>query len=171
MDFDGILLEFLEGAIHVLLYARGIYPSHLYEPRTLYGITVFQCRHPDVNAYIKKVLFHAKPLLSRRILQSVMFSVRDPSTSTASNIIDTVSLSCNIAADAKTAKFSAGNSSKAVNDDTVSIDSLNRLEEELRSAILKLSLLDSQLSRLDEKPGASSKSKDIQLSIFNIALV
>ena len=36
-DIYDILTDFLECAIHTVLYTRGIYPAHLFEQRVKYG--------------------------------------------------------------------------------------------------------------------------------------
>lgn len=54
------LLEFLEAAVHTLLKSRSVYSEQLFENRRLYGITVSQCRHPDVCSYIGTVLSSLK---------------------------------------------------------------------------------------------------------------
>ncbi|KAG8953377.1 hypothetical protein FRC03_011785 [Tulasnella sp. 419] len=44
--------EFLEVAIHTILYLRGIYPAELFARRRKYDAPVFQARHPGLNEYI-----------------------------------------------------------------------------------------------------------------------
>lgn len=44
--------EYLEAAVHQLLYARGVYPRELFASFGLYGAEVFKCRHPEVAFYI-----------------------------------------------------------------------------------------------------------------------
>eukprot|EP00041_Stephanoeca_diplocostata_P011598 m.191843 g.191843 ORF g.191843 m.191843 type:complete len:75 (+) comp18602_c0_seq1:145-369(+) len=34
------ILEFLEAAVHVILYIRDVYPAQLFEQRTKYGIAI-----------------------------------------------------------------------------------------------------------------------------------
>lgn len=54
------LLEFLEAAVHTVLKGRNVYNPSLFDNRRLYGITVSQCRHPDVCSYIGTVLGNLK---------------------------------------------------------------------------------------------------------------
>jgi hypothetical protein len=54
------VLEFLSAAVHTVLKARNVYSAELFENRRLYGISVSQCRHPDVCLYIRTVLGNLK---------------------------------------------------------------------------------------------------------------
>lgn len=54
------VLEFLEAAVHTVLKARHVYSPELFANRRLYGISVSQCRHPDVCLYIGTVLSNLK---------------------------------------------------------------------------------------------------------------
>ncbi|EGO05327.1 hypothetical protein SERLA73DRAFT_118887 [Serpula lacrymans var. lacrymans S7.3] len=46
------MLEFVEVAIHSILYVRQIYPADLFVRRKKYDTPVFQSRHPALNEYI-----------------------------------------------------------------------------------------------------------------------
>ncbi|KAJ7170076.1 DNA-binding protein [Mycena filopes] len=46
------ITEFIEVAIHTILYVRQIYPSDLFIRRKKYDTPVFQSRHPALNEYI-----------------------------------------------------------------------------------------------------------------------
>lgn len=54
------VLEFLSAAVHTVLKARSTYSPELFENRRLYGISVSQCRHPDVCLYVGTVLGNLK---------------------------------------------------------------------------------------------------------------
>jgi hypothetical protein len=61
-----LLIEsFLECSVHQILYARQIYFPALFEQRRYLGITVWQCRHPEVIGYVKRVFDNMRPLLSK----------------------------------------------------------------------------------------------------------
>lgn len=66
-----ILCEFLEIAIHQILYIRDIYPSGIFESRKKYNVPVQLSRHPDVNQYIIDVLQGIKPLLIKQEVHSL----------------------------------------------------------------------------------------------------
>lgn len=65
MALQEALLEFLECSIHSILYVRGIYPASLFEQRLYLGVSVWQARHPEINAYIRRVLDNARPLFAQ----------------------------------------------------------------------------------------------------------
>ncbi|KAJ3732477.1 spindle checkpoint protein [Lentinula guzmanii] len=46
------ITEFIEVAIHTILYVRQVYPAELFIRRKKYDTPVFQSRHPALNAYI-----------------------------------------------------------------------------------------------------------------------
>ncbi|KAG2156655.1 DNA-binding protein [Suillus bovinus] len=46
------ITEFIEVAIHTILYVRQIYPADLFVRRKKYDTPVFQSRHPALNEYI-----------------------------------------------------------------------------------------------------------------------
>ena len=69
-----VALEFLETCIHQVLYARGIYPASIFEKRIKYGMHVFQSRHPDINAYVRRVLGNTKPLMEVGMVDEVVMA-------------------------------------------------------------------------------------------------
>jgi len=46
------IIDFIEVAIHTILYVRQIYPPNLFVRRRKYDTPVFQSRHPALNEYI-----------------------------------------------------------------------------------------------------------------------
>lgn len=70
-----ILLDFWEASIHNILFAQKIYPDSLYEKRLLYGARIYQCRHPDVNSYIRNVLVQTRSLLEHGLVQQLVYAV------------------------------------------------------------------------------------------------
>ena len=62
-----LLTEFLEVAIHVILFERRVYPEDIFTRQRAFGVPVTMSRHPEVNAYIKKVLGDARPLFDARL--------------------------------------------------------------------------------------------------------
>jgi hypothetical protein len=61
--YSDIIEQFVECAVHTLLHTRQIYATVLFEQRRFLGVTVWQCRHPEIVAYIKRVLTNVRPLL------------------------------------------------------------------------------------------------------------
>ncbi|XP_019852776.1 PREDICTED: mitotic spindle assembly checkpoint protein MAD2B-like [Amphimedon queenslandica] len=58
-----VITEFIEAAIHSILYVRGVYPAAIFKPRRKYGTTVHMCCHADINQYIIKSLKTVHSLL------------------------------------------------------------------------------------------------------------
>ncbi|KAH9513912.1 MAD2 mitotic arrest deficient-like 2 [Bulinus truncatus] len=59
-----ILAEFIEVAIHCVLYNRNLYPHGVFEKRNKYNIPVQMCQHPDVNSYIGNIIESLTMLLA-----------------------------------------------------------------------------------------------------------
>jgi mitotic spindle assembly checkpoint protein MAD2B len=57
------LLEFLEVAIHSILYYRKLYPEEIFRKAQIYGISVYISQHPYLNNYIKNILICIKELI------------------------------------------------------------------------------------------------------------
>ncbi|RXM91588.1 Mitotic spindle assembly checkpoint protein MAD2B [Acipenser ruthenus] len=58
-----ILCEFLEVAIHLILYVREVYPSGIFQKRKKYSVPVQMSCHPELNQYIQDTLHCIKPLI------------------------------------------------------------------------------------------------------------
>ncbi|KAF9480059.1 DNA-binding protein [Pholiota conissans] len=46
------ITEFIEVAIHTILYVRQVYPAEIFVRRKKYDTPVFQSRHPSLNQYV-----------------------------------------------------------------------------------------------------------------------
>lgn len=68
---SNIVCEFLEVAIHNVLYLRKLYPDAIFEPKRKYGVVVYYSRHPELNDYIIQCLKAASFHLKRNQLRSV----------------------------------------------------------------------------------------------------
>jgi hypothetical protein len=75
MNIFEISFDFCHVFIHNLLYYCQIYPEYLFESRNFYGIIVKQCRHPQINGYIDRVLNNAKPLLYQVLFWEILLSI------------------------------------------------------------------------------------------------
>jgi hypothetical protein len=139
----GLVYEFIETCVHTLLRYRKIYPDSIFEQRSKYGISVFQSRHPDVNHYIRKVLDNSRQLLERGLLDSYIFTTYD----NKGNVIDQVVISLKIKA---LNKLTSSSSSSSSSSGKFTTQQLYCLEEEFRSFILRLTLLDTSLVKLPD---------------------
>ncbi|XP_021922607.1 mitotic spindle assembly checkpoint protein MAD2B isoform X3 [Zootermopsis nevadensis] len=66
-----ILIEFLEVAIHNVLYVRNIYPTSIFVRRKKYGVPVQMSTHPYLNEYITECLKTIKDLLTKNEVRKV----------------------------------------------------------------------------------------------------
>eukprot|EP00037_Helgoeca_nana_P019120 m.185412 g.185412 ORF g.185412 m.185412 type:complete len:205 (+) comp24728_c0_seq2:345-959(+) len=71
------LIDFLEAAVHQILYLRAVYPADLFERKKLYGIPVMQSRHPDLNEYIIQVLKSLQPHIGRDEVEEIAVVLKD----------------------------------------------------------------------------------------------
>lgn len=71
-----ILCEFLEVAIHNILYVRKLYPEAIFVPKRKYGVVAYQSNHPLVNEYIteclKAVEFHGKAKTLHKLVVGIV---------------------------------------------------------------------------------------------------
>ena len=134
LDISDVLLEFLDCSIHQLLYVRRIYPTNLFELRSKYGISFYKCRHPDVTDYITLFLSEMRRLVQGELVSAVLFVVREQNTE---QILEINTFSC-----------ATLNRLKSLPQPTAS--SLLLLEEEFRSALLKLGISDNRFKYRSE---------------------
>ena len=66
-----ILIEFLEVAVHNVLYVRNIYPSSIFVRRKKYGVPVQMSTHPYLNEYITECLKTIRDLLQKNEVRKV----------------------------------------------------------------------------------------------------
>lgn len=60
-----VLSEFLEVAVHLILYVREVYPVGIFQKRKKYNVPVQMSCHPELNQYIQDTLHCVKPLLEK----------------------------------------------------------------------------------------------------------
>lgn len=123
-----IVLEFLEAAVHQILFVRRLYAEELFERRRLYGIAVRKSRHPDLNAYIGEVFASLRKALVGGTLSKVAVLVRTESGQPVERFIFEPRL-------------------LAPPPDGERLD-LQAIEWQLKGALLKLQYSDTYLSRL-----------------------
>lgn len=61
-----VLSEFLEVAVHLILYVREVYPVGIFQKRKKYNVPVQMSCHPELNQYIQDTLHCVKPLLEKK---------------------------------------------------------------------------------------------------------
>ena len=128
------LMDFIECSIHSILYVREVYPPSLFEQRRFLGVTIWQSRHPDINSYIRRVLNNARPLMEQDLVDRVVFVT----TSSTGVVLDHVTIKC----------FTLPQQ-QHTSDGALNMQSeISQLQEELRSTVLRIGLLDAQLPKV-----------------------
>lgn len=78
LETTDILCEFLEVAIHNILYVRKLYPEAIFVPKRKYGVVVHQSIHPLVNEYITECLkaaeYYGKAKTLRKLVVGIIVS-------------------------------------------------------------------------------------------------
>lgn len=72
-----ILCEFLEVAVHLILYVRDVYPAGIFEKRKKYNVPVQMSCHPELNQYIQDVLNSIKPCLEKGEVERICVVIMD----------------------------------------------------------------------------------------------
>lgn len=134
---SSIFLELLSALIHTALRYRKIYPEVLFQQRALYGISVWQCRHNDVCVYITTVLDNMKPLLESGLLDRVLMTT----FKSDGNVLDQLVIKC-----CHLGVRAADDGSSS----SITQNMILAIEDEARSAILKMSMLDVILPQVSD---------------------
>ncbi|XP_059147343.1 mitotic spindle assembly checkpoint protein MAD2B-like [Physella acuta] len=75
-----VLVEFVEVAIHSILYNRELYPQGAFEKRVKYNVPVQMCLHPDVCEYIGHLSESLLALLSEGRVNKISVVILHPDT-------------------------------------------------------------------------------------------
>jgi hypothetical protein len=59
------MTDFLEVAIHYILYLRNLYPRDTFSKKKMYGVPVWQNRHPGVRGYVAGLVGAAQREMKR----------------------------------------------------------------------------------------------------------
>lgn len=70
-----VLTEFLEVAIHSILYTRELYPRQIFDLRKKYQIPIYVSKHPKVNDYINSCLGTVRHLLQSDSVKDVSVAI------------------------------------------------------------------------------------------------
>jgi mitotic spindle assembly checkpoint protein MAD2B len=71
------LVDFLEVAVHNVLYVRNIYPPSIFVRRKKYGVAVHMSTHPYLNEYITECLKTIKELLKKNEVRKITVTFFD----------------------------------------------------------------------------------------------
>ncbi|KZT55055.1 spindle checkpoint protein [Calocera cornea HHB12733] len=71
------ITEFLEAAIHTILYLRQVYPPEVFVRRKKYDAPVYQSRHPGLNEYITGALKAVRDEMMLGHVDKVIVVIKD----------------------------------------------------------------------------------------------
>ncbi|KAF9903838.1 MAD2 mitotic arrest deficient-like 2 [Lobosporangium transversale] len=72
-----VICEFLEVAIHLILFVRGIYPPELFESTQKYGCPIRTARHPGLTSYIQQIIRSIKAELQKGTIHRICIVTLD----------------------------------------------------------------------------------------------
>ncbi|RKP08841.1 DNA-binding protein [Thamnocephalis sphaerospora] len=70
-----VVCDFLETAVHMILYVRELYPAHLFERRKKYNVPVHVARHPELIDYVRDMIRACRPDLERGAVERICLVV------------------------------------------------------------------------------------------------
>ncbi|KAK3812790.1 MAG: hypothetical protein J3R72DRAFT_63349 [Linnemannia gamsii] len=75
-----VIAEFLEVALHMILFVRGIYPPELFESTQKYSCPIKTARHPGLKNYIQQIVQSIRAELIQDTIHRICVVTLDPST-------------------------------------------------------------------------------------------
>ncbi|KAG1757145.1 DNA-binding protein [Suillus lakei] len=145
------ITEFIEVAIHTILYVRQIYPADLFVRRKKYDTPVFQARHPALNEYISGTIKAVSDELVLGNVDKVVVVIKDRKQVALERFIFSVQNMIEV---------------ESYNKDTSVQDAMSsaKLGQYFRSFLIKLNMIESQLGLL-ELPSGDEASFAIVLEL------
>ncbi|GBE77692.1 DNA-binding protein [Sparassis latifolia] len=128
--------EFIEVAIHTILYVRQVYPVDLFVRRKKYNTPVFQSRHPALNEYISGAVKAVAEELTLGNVDKVIMVIKDKEDRPLERFIFAVRNMIQV---------------ESYNKDTRVQEAMTAtvLGQYFRSFLVKLSMVESQLGQMD----------------------
>jgi len=129
------IAEFIEVAVHTILYVRQIYPADLFIRRKKYDTPVFQSRHPALNEYISGAVKAVGEELMLGTVDKVVVVIKDKEQVALERFIFSVENMIQV---------------EAFNKDTSIEDAMSggSLGQYFRSFLVKLNMVESQLGQM-----------------------
>ncbi|KAK2461566.1 hypothetical protein APHAL10511_006029 [Amanita phalloides] len=129
------ITEFIEVAIHTILYVRQVYPADLFVRRKKYNTPVFQSRHPALNEYISGAVKAVKEEIVLGNVDKVVVVIKDKDQIALERFIFSIEDMIQVEAYDKDTSV----------EDAMSVVSLGQY---FRSFLVKLSMMESVLGPL-----------------------
>ncbi|KDR85441.1 hypothetical protein GALMADRAFT_234316 [Galerina marginata CBS 339.88] len=127
--------EFIEVAIHTILYVRQVYPADIFVRRKKYDCPVFQSRHPTLNEYISGVVKAVADELVHGKVDKVVVIIKDKEQIALERFIFSVETMIDV----------EGFNKDIGVEEAITPSSLTQY---FRSFLIKLSMIESQIGQL-----------------------
>ncbi|TRM65882.1 DNA-binding protein [Schizophyllum amplum] len=129
------ICDFLEVAIHSILYVRQIYPADLFVRRKKYDTPVFQSRHPGLNEYISGAVKAVGEELVQGTVSKVVVVVKDKDEVALERFVFALESMIQV---------------EVFNKDTSVVNAMTpaALSQYFRSFLVKLSMIEAQLGQM-----------------------
>ncbi|KAF9056132.1 DNA-binding protein [Panaeolus papilionaceus] len=129
------IAEFIEVAIHTILYVRQVYPADIFVRRKKYNTAVYQSRHPALNEYITGAIKAVQEELAQGKIEKVVIVIKDKEQTAMERFIFSLDTIINV---------------EGFNKDTSVEEGItfSSLAQYFRSFILKLSLIEAQIGQM-----------------------
>ncbi|KAF9225435.1 DNA-binding protein [Gyrodon lividus] len=136
------IAEFIEVAIHTILYVRQIYPPDLFVRRKKYDTPVFQSRHPALNEYISGAVKAVTDELVLGNVDKVAVVIKDKDQAALERFVFSINNMIEV---------------ESYNKDTSVQDAMSSttLSQYFRSFLIKLTMIEAQLGLLELQDEAS----------------
>ncbi|PFH54885.1 hypothetical protein AMATHDRAFT_72651 [Amanita thiersii Skay4041] len=130
------IADFIEVAIHTILYVRQIYPAQLFVRRKKYNTPVFQSRHPALNEYITGAVKAIEVEISSGAVDKVVIVIKDKEHIALERFIFSIETMIEV---------------EGYNKDTSVENAVSgvALSQYFRAFLVKLNMIESQLGPLD----------------------
>ncbi|GFR47513.1 hypothetical protein Agub_g9145, partial [Astrephomene gubernaculifera] len=145
--FVACVLEFLEVAVHTVLFTRGLYLKEAFERCRAFNTFTRRSRHPELNSYISSTVSRLRPLLESGHLREVALVFLDSKSRPVERV--TFNTQLLLQTGAGPGLDGAGPSHPQQQQPLPCID-VASLEAGLGSALLKLQFIDSLLKPLPQ---------------------
>ncbi|KAF5312982.1 hypothetical protein D9619_002956 [Psilocybe cf. subviscida] len=129
------ITEFIEVAIHTILYVRQIYPAEIFVRRKKFETPVFQSRHPSLNDYISGAVKAIGDELAYGKLDKVVVVIKDKEEIALERFIFSIESMINV---------------DGFNKDTGVEDAMtpSSLVQYFRSFLVKLNMIEAQIGQM-----------------------
>ncbi|KAL7285433.1 hypothetical protein ACG7TL_000530 [Trametes sanguinea] len=145
--------EFIEVAIHTILYVRQVYPPDLFIRRKKYDTPVFQSRHPALNEYIAGAVKAVTDELARGTVDKVVVVIKGADEKPLERFIFALRNTLQVEPYNKDTRFCHRSTPPLVDADGFSTSvegaiSAASLGQYFRSFLVKLNMIEAQLGQM-----------------------